>query len=82
MTEGTAIFKVENLLEIEPEERSLAGLFLSFQPPVEIPGVNNIDFLHMAYNARRRQLGEPELGPIEVSGLVLILFMFPCLLFL
>lgn len=51
---------------MEPEERSLAGLFMSFQSPVEIPGVNNIDFLHMAYNARRRKLGQPEIGPIEV----------------
>ncbi|MBA0659941.1 hypothetical protein Goklo_012016 [Gossypium klotzschianum] len=50
---------------MEPEERSLAGLFMSFQSPVEIPGVNNIDFLHMAYNARRKKLGEPELGPLE-----------------
>ncbi|KAJ0047039.1 hypothetical protein Pint_05755 [Pistacia integerrima] len=65
VTGGSVIFKGENLLEMEPEERSLAGLFMSFQSPVEIPGVNNIDFLQMAYNARRRQLGEPELGPIE-----------------
>ncbi|KAK9190453.1 hypothetical protein WN943_019058 [Citrus x changshan-huyou] len=65
VTEGSVVFKGENLLEMEPEERSLAGLFMSFQSPVEIPGVNNIDFLHMAYNARRRKLGQPELGPIE-----------------
>lgn len=61
-------FKGENLLEMEPQERSLAGLFLSFQSPVEIPGVSNIDFLNMAYNAKRRKLGQPELGPIEVCG--------------
>ncbi|KAH9769256.1 ABC transporter I family member 6 [Citrus sinensis] len=65
VTEGSVVFKGENLLEMEPEERSLAGLFMSFQSPVEIPGVNNIDFLHMAYNARRRKLGQPEIGPIE-----------------
>ncbi|KAK8691769.1 hypothetical protein V6N13_075267 [Hibiscus sabdariffa] len=64
-TGGTVVFKGENLLDMEPEERSLAGLFMSFQSPVEIPGVNNIDFLHMAYNARRQKLGEPELGPLE-----------------
>lgn len=52
---------------MEPEERSVAGIFMSFQTPVEIPGVSNIDFLNMAYNARRNKLGEPELGPIEVS---------------
>lgn len=66
MTGGSVSFKGENLLEMEPEERSLSGLFMSFQTPVEIPGVSNIDFLHMAYNARKRKLGEPELGPIEV----------------
>lgn len=60
------MFKGEDLLEMEPEERSLAGMFMSFQAPVEIPGVSNIDFLNMAYNARRRKLGQPELGPIEV----------------
>lgn len=61
------MFKGENLLELEPENRSLAGLFMSFQSPVEIPGVSNIDFLNMAYNARRRKFGLPELGPIEVQ---------------
>ncbi|CAI0456413.1 unnamed protein product [Linum tenue] len=62
---GSVIFKGENLLDMEPEDRSLSGL-LSFESPVEIPGVSNIDFLNMAYNARRRKLGIPELGPIEV----------------
>ncbi|XP_022764666.1 ABC transporter I family member 6, chloroplastic-like [Durio zibethinus] len=65
VTGGNVVFKGENLLDMEPEERSLAGLFMSFQSPVEIPGVNNIDFLHMAYNARMKKLGEPELGPLE-----------------
>ncbi|XP_024017467.1 ABC transporter I family member 6, chloroplastic isoform X1 [Morus notabilis] len=67
VTGGSVVFKGENLLEMEPEERSLAGLFMSFQSPIEIPGVSNIDFLNMAYNARRRKLGLPELGPIEGS---------------
>jgi Fe-S cluster assembly ATP-binding protein len=66
VTGGSAVFKGENLLDMEPEERSLAGLFMSFQSPIEIPGVNNIDFLNMAYNAQRRKIGQPELGPIEV----------------
>ncbi|OMO49598.1 ABC transporter-like protein [Corchorus capsularis] len=65
VTGGSVVFKGENLLDMEPEERSLAGLFMSFQAPVEIPGVSNIDFLNMAYNARRKKLGEPELGPLE-----------------
>lgn len=66
ITGGSIQFKGSDLLEMEPEERSLAGLFMSFQSPVEIPGVSNIDFLNMAYNARRRKLGLAELGPIEV----------------
>ncbi|KAI3994132.1 hypothetical protein MKX01_012389 [Papaver californicum] len=65
VTGGTVVFKGENLLDMEPEERSLAGLFMSFQSPVEIPGVSNIDFLNMAYNARKKKLGLPELGPLE-----------------
>ena len=66
VTGGSIVFKGSDLLEMEPEERSLAGLFMSFQSPVEIPGVSNIDFLNMAYNARRGKLGLAELGPIEV----------------
>lgn len=63
------IFKGQDLLEMDPEGRSLSGMFMSFQSPVEIPGVSNADFLNMAYNARQRKLGLPELGPIEVSVL-------------
>ncbi|CAI9091915.1 OLC1v1027035C1 [Oldenlandia corymbosa var. corymbosa] len=68
VTSGSVTYKGENLLEMEPEERAVAGLFMSFQSPVEIPGVSNIDFLNMAYNARRRKLGLEELGPIEFYG--------------
>ncbi|KAL0382234.1 UNVERIFIED_CONTAM: ABC transporter I family member 6, chloroplastic [Sesamum calycinum] len=70
ITGGSITYKGQDLLEMEPEERALAGLFMSFQSPVEIPGVSNIDFLNMAYNARRRKLGLPELGPIEFYGYV------------
>ncbi|OAY80210.1 ABC transporter I family member 6, chloroplastic [Ananas comosus] len=65
VTGGTVLFKGESLLEKEPEERSLAGLFMSFQTPIEIPGVSNYDFLLMALNARREKQGLPALGPIE-----------------
>ncbi|XP_054813165.1 ABC transporter I family member 6, chloroplastic isoform X2 [Prosopis cineraria] len=65
VTGGSVLFKGKNLLDMEPEERALAGLFMSFQSPVEIPGVSNYDFLVMAHNARRRKLGQPELGPLE-----------------
>lgn len=71
VTGGSMRFKGENLLEMEPENRSLAGLFMSFQSPVEIPGVSNADFLNMAYNARRRKLNQPELSPIEVYNCIL-----------
>ncbi|XP_073124856.1 ABC transporter I family member 6, chloroplastic [Henckelia pumila] len=70
ITGGSVTYKGQDLLAMEPEERALAGLFMSFQSPVEIPGVSNIDFLNMAYNARRRKLGLPELGPIEFYGYV------------
>lgn len=68
VTSGTATYKGENLFDKEPEERSHAGLFLSFQSPVEIPGVSNMDFLRMACNARRSSLGLPEFGPLEFYG--------------
>lgn len=67
MTGGSIVFKGQNLLDMEPEDRSLAGLFMSFQSPVEIPGVSNMDFLNMAFNARKRKLGQPELDPIQVT---------------
>jgi Fe-S cluster assembly ATPase SufC len=68
VTGGTAIFKGENLFDKEPEERSHCGLFLSFQSPVEIPGVSNMDFLRMACNARRKARNLEELGPLEVTS--------------
>ncbi|XXG40067.1 hypothetical protein AAC387_Pa01g0871 [Persea americana] len=68
VTGGSVVFKGENLLDMDPEERSRAGLFMSFQAPVEIPGVSNIDFLRMSYNARRTKQGLKELGPIEFYG--------------
>ncbi|KAI3815932.1 hypothetical protein L1987_15616 [Smallanthus sonchifolius] len=71
VTGGSVVFKGENLLEMEPEDRSLAGLFLSFQSPVEIPRVSNSDFLQMAYNARRRKLGLPELDPLQFYGYII-----------
>ncbi|KAL2541866.1 ABC transporter I family member 6 [Abeliophyllum distichum] len=70
ITGGSVTYKGQDLLEMEPEERAVAGLFMSFQSPVEIPGVSNIDFLNMAYNSRRRKLGQPELGPIEFYGYI------------
>jgi hypothetical protein len=65
VTAGSATFKGQDLFSLEPEERSHKGLFLSFQSPIEIPGVSNVDFLRMAYNARQKSKGKPELEPIE-----------------
>ena len=67
---GSVRYKGEDLLELEPEERSHAGLFLSFQSPVEVPGVNNTDFLRLACNSRRKALGQEELDPLEFYGYV------------
>ncbi|CAK0785941.1 ABC transporter I member 6, chloroplastic [Coccomyxa viridis] len=71
VTSGTVTYKGQNLLDLEPEERARAGLFMSFQSPVEVPGVSNSDFLRLAANARRKQLGQEELGPLEFYGYVM-----------
>lgn len=59
VTEGEILFNGKNLLELEPEERAHAGLFMSFQYPIEIPGVSNLEFLRLAYNAKRKANGLP-----------------------
>ncbi|MDB6080947.1 MAG: sufC [Chlamydiia bacterium] len=61
-TEGEVLFLGKNLLDMEPEERSHAGLFMSFQYPVEIPGVNTVQFLRIALNSSRKAKGLPELS--------------------
>ncbi|XP_062211151.1 ABC transporter I family member 6, chloroplastic-like [Phragmites australis] len=70
VTGGSILFKGEDLIDMEPEEISLAGLFMSFQAPIEIPGVSNFDFLLMAVNARREKSGLPALGPLEFYSVV------------
>ena len=65
VTEGDATLDGESLLEMEPEERASAGLFLAFQYPVEIPGVGNMTFLRTAVNAQRKVRGEDELSAGE-----------------
>ena len=61
VTAGTVSFEGGNLLEREPEVRAAEGVFMAFQYPVEIPGVNNTYFLRTALNAQRKHRGEPEL---------------------
>ena len=62
VTGGSATLNGVDLLEMEPEERAAAGLFLAFQYPVEIPGVGNMTFLRTAVNAQRKARGEEELS--------------------
>jgi Fe-S cluster assembly ATP-binding protein len=70
VTEGEVLFLGQNLLEMEPEERAAAGLFLAFQYPVEIPGVGNMTFLRTALNAQRKARGEPEISAADFLKLV------------
>lgn len=70
VTGGEIIFLGQNLLEMEPEERSLAGVFLAFQYPMEIPGVSNLDFLRVAYNARCKHQGLEELDAFDFEDLI------------
>ncbi len=70
VTQGEILYKEKNLLEMSPEERARAGVFLAFQYPVEIPGVNNSYFLKAALNAVRKHRGEPELDAIDFLKLV------------
>ena len=65
VTGGTAAFEGQDILEMEPEERAAAGLFLAFQYPVELPGVGNANFLRTALNALRRSRGESELDALQ-----------------
>ncbi len=70
VTQGQVLYEGKNLLQLEPEERALQGIFMAFQYPVEIPGVNNASFLRMAYNARRKQSGKTEVDPLEFQELL------------
>ena len=70
VTEGTVTYQGQNLLELAPEQRAAAGVFLAFQYPVEIPGVNNTYFLRAALNAQRKARGEAELDSMQFLKLV------------
>jgi Fe-S cluster assembly ATP-binding protein len=70
VTGGEVIYDGKNLLDLDPEERARAGVFLAFQYPVEIPGVNSTYFLKAALNEIRKSKGEPELDAIEFLSLV------------
>ena len=66
ITQGTIVYDGQNLLEMEVEERALAGIFLAFQYPVEIPGVTNSNFLKSVINAHRVHRGLPEFNALEM----------------
>ncbi len=70
VTGGEIVFHGRNLLEMEPEERASAGIFLAFQYPIEIPGVSNLDFLRVAYNSRRKNQGLEEIDTFDFEDLV------------
>ena len=67
---GEVLYDSRDLLELEPEERAAAGLFLAFQYPVEIPGVGTMTFLRTALNAGRRSRGEDELDAMQFLRVV------------
>jgi Fe-S cluster assembly ATP-binding protein len=70
VTAGRVLYEGRDLLALAPEERARAGLFLGFQYPVEIPGVNNVYLLKAAVNAARRERGLPEVDAFEFLGMV------------
>jgi Fe-S cluster assembly ATP-binding protein len=70
VTAGSVIYKGEDLMEMEPEDRARAGVFLAFQYPVEIPGVNNAYLLKAALNARRAARGEDPVDAFEFMQLI------------
>ena len=70
VTEGSVTFMGKNLLEMSPEERSWAGLFLGFQYPIEIPGVANVNFMKTAVNEHRKQNNLPALSAAEYLKLM------------
>jgi Fe-S cluster assembly ATP-binding protein len=70
VTSGEVLYRGENLLELAPDERARAGVFLAFQYPVEIPGVTNASFLRLAYNQKAIANGEEELDPLEFDDLL------------
>jgi Fe-S cluster assembly ATP-binding protein len=70
ITDGKIVYKDNDITNMEPEDRALEGIFMSFQHPVEIPGVNNAYFLRTALNAKRKHLGLPPLNPAEFLRLL------------
>jgi Fe-S cluster assembly ATP-binding protein len=70
ITSGEVIFEGKDLLDMDPDERARDGVFMAFQYPVEIAGVNNAYFLKAAVNAKRKHEGQPELDAMEFMQLI------------
>ena len=70
VTGGDIIYQGKSILEQEPNERALDGIFLAFQYPLAIPGVSNLDFLRVAYNAKRKHQGLEEIDTFDFEDLV------------
>src|ERR687891_300968 len=70
VTAGEVLYEGRDLLDMPPDERAREGLFMAFQYPVEIPGVNNAYFLKAALNAKRKHHGQPELDAMEFMALI------------
>jgi len=70
VTAGEILYEGRNLLEMPPDERAREGVFMAFQYPIEVPGVSNAQFLRLAYNEKRKHLGEEELDPLEFKDLL------------
>jgi Fe-S cluster assembly ATP-binding protein len=70
VTKGQVLYEGKNLLEMPPDERAREGVFMAFQYPIEVPGVSNAQFLRLAYNEKRKHLGEEELDPLEFKDLL------------
>jgi Fe-S cluster assembly ATP-binding protein len=70
VAQGEVLYEGKNLLEMPTDERAREGLFMAFQYPIEVPGVSNAQFLRLAYNEKRKHLGEEELDPLEFKDLL------------
>ena len=70
VTQGSVIYKGKDLLNLTPEDRACQGLFLSFQYPIAIPGVNNMYFLKAAVNAIRKSRGEKEVDAVDFLAMI------------
>jgi Fe-S cluster assembly ATP-binding protein len=70
VSSGDIFFKGQNILDLDPDERSHSGIFLAFQYPIEIPGVSNEDFLRLAYNSKLKSENKTEIDPIEFLSVI------------